>query len=66
MAHIDTPIPEFKLNDGHSIPVLAYGTGTALFKRSEESVIDRTIVESVKVAAKLGFNHFDAAEGRCL
>lgn len=63
MAKIHTPIPNLKLNDGTSMPMLAYGTGTAWYKKGDESVIDRALVEGVKTAIKLGYTHLDGAEG---
>ncbi|OJD29091.1 alcohol dehydrogenase [Diplodia corticola] len=62
MANIHTPIPSLKLNDGNSIPMLGYGTGTAWYKSGDESQIDRSLVESTKVAIKLGYTHLDGAE----
>jgi diketogulonate reductase-like aldo/keto reductase len=65
MAHMHTPIPELKLNDGTSIPMIAYGTGTAWSKRSEsEAEVDRDIVEGIKLAIKIGYRHFDCAESK--
>ena len=63
MANIHTPIPSLKLNDGTSVPMLAYGTGTAWYKKGDESHIDRTLVDSIKTAIKLGYTHLDGAEG---
>ncbi|PGG97106.1 hypothetical protein AJ79_09334 [Helicocarpus griseus UAMH5409] len=54
-------IPEVKLNDGTSIPVLGYGTGTAWYK-NEDKDIDRQLVESIKEAISLGYTHIDGAE----
>ncbi|TKA64603.1 hypothetical protein B0A49_10063 [Cryomyces minteri] len=62
MAHINTPIPSLKLNDGNSIPMLGYGTGTAWYKTGDESSIDQACVDSVKTAIKLGYYHLDGAE----
>lgn len=39
------------------------GTGTAWFKRGEESKIDQAIIDTVKTAIKLGYTHLDGAEG---
>lgn len=61
MASIPTPIPQLKLNDGTSIPMLSYGTGTAWYKASEGSV-DRKTVDGIKTAIKLGYYHLDNAE----
>ncbi|KAF2427139.1 aldo-keto reductase family 1 member C13 [Tothia fuscella] len=62
MAKIHTPIPSLKLNDGNSIPMLAYGTGTAWFKKGDESTIDKDLVSSIKTAIDLGYYHLDGAE----
>ncbi|GME56655.1 Aldo-keto reductase [Neofusicoccum parvum] len=62
MANISTPIPSLKLNDGNSIPMLGYGTGTAWYKTGDESQIDRSLVEATKTAIKLGYTHLDGAE----
>lgn len=63
MANIHTPIPSLKLNDGTSMPMLGYGTGTAWFKKGEESKIDQGVVDAVKTAIKLEYTHLDGAEG---
>jgi hypothetical protein len=62
MANIHTPIPSLKLNDGTSMPMLAYGTGTAWYKTGEESTIDQGVIDGVKMAIKLGYTHLDGAE----
>lgn len=62
MAKIHTPIPKLKLNDGNSIPMLAYGTGTAWYKTGDESKLDQTCIDSTKTAIKLGYYHLDGAE----
>ncbi|ORY07173.1 aldo-keto reductase family 1 member C13 [Clohesyomyces aquaticus] len=62
MAKIHTPIPNLKLNDGTSMPMLAYGTGTAWYKKGDESVIDNALVEGIKTAINLGYTHLDGAE----
>ncbi|KAK5118659.1 hypothetical protein LTR85_008124 [Meristemomyces frigidus] len=62
MANIHTPIPNLKLNDGNSIPMLAYGTGTAWYKSGDESKIDQACIDSTKLALKLGYYHLDGAE----
>lgn len=63
MAGIDTPIPTLKLNDGTSMPMLAFGTGTAWYKTGDESKLDQAAIDSVKTAIKLGYTHLDGAEG---
>lgn len=62
MANINTPIPSLKLNDGNSIPMIGYGTGTAWYKTGDESQIDQSLVEATKTAIKLGYTHLDGAE----
>ncbi|KAF2085726.1 aldo-keto reductase family 1 member C13 [Saccharata proteae CBS 121410] len=62
MANIHTPIPSLKLNDGNSIPMLGYGTGTAWYKTGDGSKIDQELVKSIKTAIKLGYHHLDGAE----
>ncbi|KAF8863772.1 putative ketoreductase [Acephala macrosclerotiorum] len=55
-------LPTAKLNTGAEIPMLAYGTGTALFKTSNYDQLDRTTVEYIKTALSLGYYHLDGAE----
>ncbi|KAI7521743.1 Aldo/keto reductase, partial [Hortaea werneckii] len=62
MAKINTPIPNLKLNDGNSLPMLAYGTGTAWYKTGDESQIDQACIDSTKTAMGLGYYHLDGAE----
>ncbi|KAF2771744.1 aldo-keto reductase family 1 member C13 [Teratosphaeria nubilosa] len=62
MANIHTPIPNLKLNDGNSIPMLGYGLGTAWYKTGDESKIDQNAIDSTKLAIKLGYTHIDGAE----
>ncbi|KKZ59200.1 alcohol dehydrogenase [[Emmonsia] crescens] len=57
-----TILPEIKLKDGNSIPVLGYGTGTAWFKQAGDKDIDRALVDSIKEAISLGYFHIDGAE----
>lgn len=40
---------------------LAYGTGTAWYK-TQDSDINRDLVDSIKTAIKLGYHHLDGAE----
>ncbi|KAF2145951.1 uncharacterized protein K452DRAFT_219383 [Aplosporella prunicola CBS 121167] len=62
MANIHTPIPSLKLNDGTSIPMLGYGSGTAWYKTGDESKVDEELVKSIKKAIELGYHHLDGAE----
>ncbi|KAI9368634.1 NADP-dependent oxidoreductase domain-containing protein [Aspergillus egyptiacus] len=55
-------IPSTQLKDGTSIPVMGYGTGTAWYKKKGDTSINRELVESIKTAIKLGYNHLDGAE----
>ncbi|KAL4954165.1 NADP-dependent oxidoreductase domain-containing protein [Aspergillus filifer] len=57
-----SPIPTTQLNDGTTIPVLGYGTGTAWYKQPTDTSISRELVESIKIAIKLGYHHLDGAE----
>lgn len=61
-AKIHTPIPNLKLSDGTSIPMLSYGTGTAWYKTGDESKIDRALIDSIKTAVNIGYTHLDGAE----
>lgn len=65
MAGLDVTIPKLKLNDGNSIPMLGYGTGTAWSKKGEESKHDQAVIDGVKTAIKLGYMHLDGAESTC-
>ncbi|KAL7751560.1 hypothetical protein RI367_003024 [Sorochytrium milnesiophthora] len=49
------------LANGVKVPSLAFGSGTAHFKRQEGDV-DRAIVDIVKQALQQGFRHIDTAE----
>ncbi|KAI1113411.1 NADP-dependent oxidoreductase domain-containing protein [Nemania sp. NC0429] len=51
------PIPSLKLNDGHEIPMLAYGFGTANFMGQDEDMVKATLL-----AIDNGFYHLDCAE----
>lgn len=41
---------------------MGYGTGTAWFKRGEDTTVNRELVESIKTAINLGYYHLDGAE----
>ncbi|KAI9722387.1 MAG: hypothetical protein M1812_001859 [Candelaria pacifica] len=62
MANIATEIPSLKLNDGNTIPLLSFGTGTAWYKSSNDTKVDRKLIETIKTAIKMGYYHLDAAE----
>ncbi|KAH8701190.1 aldo-keto reductase family 1 member C13 [Phaeosphaeriaceae sp. PMI808] len=62
MASLNLTIPKLKLNDGNSMPMLGYGTGTAWFKKGDESKTDQSIIDAVKTALQLGYTHLDGAE----
>ncbi|KAK3945480.1 NADPH-dependent conjugated polyketone reductase C1 [Diplogelasinospora grovesii] len=52
------------LNDGVSIPLLAYGTGTAILK-SKTTIggdVDSQVVNTIKLAIRAGYRHLDTAE----
>ncbi|KAI0868702.1 aldo/keto reductase [Hypoxylon argillaceum] len=50
-------IPPLKLNDGHEIPMLAYGLGTARSKGEAETTKKLTVM-----AIKNGYHHLDGAQ----
>ena len=62
MTSLNTTVPQVKLNDGVEIPMLGYGTGTAMYKGSGHDSIDRERVEQIKTAIRLGYRHLDGAE----
>ncbi|KAK3706498.1 hypothetical protein LTR37_012708 [Vermiconidia calcicola] len=62
MANIHTPIPNLKLNDGNSIPMIGYGTGTAWYKSGDESKVDQACIDATKMSIGMGFYHQDGAE----
>ncbi|CEI69780.1 hypothetical protein FVEN_g7349 [Fusarium venenatum] len=55
-------IPSYKLNDGNEIPVLAFGLGTALFKKDSKTGLDQHVVDITTKAIKAGYRHLDGAE----
>ncbi len=63
MAKLDLTIPNLKLNDGTSIPMLGYGTGTAWYKTGDMNKLDQPTIDAVKMAISVGFYHLDGAEG---
>ncbi|KAL8939275.1 MAG: hypothetical protein Q9216_003446 [Gyalolechia sp. 2 TL-2023] len=62
MANLNVKIPSLRLNDGTSIPLLGYGTGTAWFKSNAAGGTDRKLIDAIKTAIKLGYYHLDGAE----
>ncbi|KAF4344038.1 alcohol dehydrogenase [Fusarium beomiforme] len=56
-------IPTYKLNDGSEIPVLAFGLGTAQYKKDPQSGLDKHVVDITTKAIKTGYRHLDGAEG---
>ena len=46
--------------------MLGYGTGTAWYKTGDESKIDQSIADAVKMSIKLGYTHLDGAESMFL
>ncbi|EJC99035.1 Aldo/keto reductase [Fomitiporia mediterranea MF3/22] len=48
------PVKSFKLSDGRKIPWIAFGTGTALYKKD--------CANACKLALSVGFTHLDAAQ----
>ncbi|KAL9626582.1 MAG: hypothetical protein Q9164_007844, partial [Protoblastenia rupestris] len=62
MAGLDIKIPLMKMPDGHSVPMLAYGTGTAWYKKDANSSMHKSLIEATTKAAQLGYVHLDGAE----
>ncbi|KAK5172825.1 uncharacterized protein LTR77_002945 [Saxophila tyrrhenica] len=62
MANIHTPIPNLKLNDGNSMPMIGYGTGTAWYKSGDESKVDEACIAATKMSIDMGYYHQDGAE----
>ncbi|RBQ68845.1 hypothetical protein FVER14953_21001 [Fusarium verticillioides] len=56
-------VPTYKLNDGNEIPVLAFGLGTAQYKKDPQSGLDQHVVDITTKAIKTGYRHLDGAEG---
>ncbi|KAG1664412.1 hypothetical protein FOA52_009734 [Chlamydomonas sp. UWO 241] len=51
-----------KLSSGRSMPQLAFGAGTAWFKREGAAPLNMELVASVKAALSAGMRHLDLAE----
>ncbi|MCJ1477308.1 hypothetical protein MMC13_005979 [Lambiella insularis] len=62
MADLKIDMPSLKLNDGNSIPMIGYGTGTVWHKSSSDAKLDRKTVDAIKMAIKMGYHHLDGAE----
>lgn len=62
MSKFNTPIPSLKLNDGSSMPMLSYGTGTAWYKTGDEDNTDDAMIAATKMAIEMGYYHLDGAE----
>jgi len=62
MAKLDLKIPTWTLPDGHPIPVIGYGTGTAWYKKDANSPSDQNLIDAIKKAIELGYTHLDGAE----
>ncbi|EGD96235.1 ketoreductase [Trichophyton tonsurans CBS 112818] len=55
-------VPAVKLENGASVPVLGYGTGTAWYKKAGAKDIDQETVDAVAAAIRTGYRHLDSAE----
>ncbi|OAL74019.1 ketoreductase [Trichophyton violaceum] len=55
-------VPAVKLENGASVPVLGYGTGTAWYKKAGAKDIDQDTVDAVATAIGTGYRHLDSAE----
>ncbi|KAH7168408.1 NADP-dependent oxidoreductase domain-containing protein, partial [Fusarium sp. MPI-SDFR-AT-0072] len=54
-------IPAIRLNDGNEIPMIAYGLGTANFKKGGRTDYDENAFNCTLTAIKSGFHHLDGA-----
>ncbi|VTT55935.1 unnamed protein product [Fusarium fujikuroi] len=54
-------LPTIKLNDGNEIPMIAYGLGTANFKKGGRTDYDENAFNYTLNAIKSGFYHLDGA-----
>lgn len=60
MAKLDITIPNLKLPDGHEIPILGYGTGTAWTeKKPSTASTGSQILDATKSALGLGYDAAD-------
>jgi len=50
-------IPDLKLNDGHDIPMLGFGTGTGKVNTDKKEAVNHIVA-----AIKAGYHHLDCAE----
>lgn len=57
-----TSIPTIHLRDGTPIPQLAYGSGTAWFKRDAGAPVNPDLVAATSKVLSLGYRHLDTAE----
>ncbi|KAH8593186.1 putative NAD/NADP-dependent indole-3-acetaldehyde reductase [Bisporella sp. PMI_857] len=55
-------VPYLKLNDGHEIPTMGYGVGTARYKADPTAPLDKDLIKTMVMAIKAGYYHLDAAE----
>ncbi|KFY99485.1 hypothetical protein V500_01363 [Pseudogymnoascus sp. VKM F-4518 (FW-2643)] len=56
-------VPILTLNDGHTIPMLGYGTGTAQARvGSTGDDLDESLVATILMAIRAGYHHLDGAE----
>lgn len=51
-----------KLNNGAAVPMLAFGTGSALMKPADDGKIESELVEQIKTAIRVGYTHLDCAQ----
>lgn len=56
------PATTIQISSGVSIPAIAYGSGTAWYKRSSSDPLNRTLVDATKEAIKVGYRFLDTAE----
>ncbi|KAL2424193.1 NAD/NADP-dependent indole-3-acetaldehyde reductase [Exophiala dermatitidis] len=62
MAKLEVSIPDLTLPDGHKIPRIGYGVGTAWYKSDAKAPKDQKCIDATKTAIKIGYRHLDGAE----
>ncbi|PVH79567.1 Aldo/keto reductase [Cadophora sp. DSE1049] len=55
-------LPTLQLQDGSTIPVIGFGTGTAWYKEDPNEPFNRNLVEILKAAIQQGFRHIDGSD----
>ncbi|KAJ3047811.1 hypothetical protein HK097_011152, partial [Rhizophlyctis rosea] len=63
MSQATPNVPTITLSNGQSIPSIAFGTGTAWYKKNgHDSPLDEKLIKAIEEALNAGFTHIDTAE----